>query len=105
MTVVREENMRAHPRLFDRFTFAIVCAFAFLYASFAPHAMAQIRSFELMEATIPQLQAALSAGTVTSKDLVTAYLARIEAYDQRGPALNAISVVNRKALDEAAAMD
>ena len=58
-----------------------------------------------METTIPQLQAALAAGTVTSKDLVTAYLGRIDAYDQRGPALNAISIVNSKALEEAAAMD
>ena len=61
--------------------------------------------FEFMEATIPQLQAALSTGTITSRDLVAAYLARIEAYDKRGPALNAISVVNTRALDEAAAMD
>jgi amidase len=37
--------------------------------------------------------------------LVTAYLARIDAYDQHGPALNAISVVNSKAIDEAAALD
>ena len=58
-----------------------------------------------METTIPQLQAALAAGTVTSKDLVSAYLARIDGYDQRGPALNAISIVNGKALEEAAAMD
>jgi amidase len=58
-----------------------------------------------MEKTIPQLQAALSNGTITSKALVTAYLARVEAYDKRGPALNAISVINSKALDEAAAMD
>ena len=61
--------------------------------------------FEFMEATIPQLQAALSTGTITSRDLVAAYLARIEAYDKRGPALNAISVVNTRALDEAAVMD
>ena len=47
---------------------------------------------------------ALAAGTITSKELVTAYLARIEAYDKRGPALNAISVLNGKALDEAADM-
>jgi len=33
-------------------------------------------SFELMEATIPQLQWALSAGIVTSHDLVAQYLAR-----------------------------
>ena len=63
------------------------------------------QSFQLMEATIPQLQAALSAGLTTSKELVTAYLARIDAYDQHGPALNAISVVNSKAIDEAVALD
>jgi amidase len=68
-------------------------------------AQTQPRSFELMEATIPQLQAALATGTITSRDLVTMYLARIEAYDQRGPALNAISVTNPKALAEADALD
>ena len=62
-------------------------------------------AFELMEATIPQLQAAIAAGTITSADLVKMYLARIEAYDQKGPALNAISVTNTKALAEAAKMD
>jgi hypothetical protein len=50
--------------------------------------------FEFMEATIPQLQAALATGVVTSRDLVAMYLARIDAYDKRGPALNAISVTN-----------
>jgi Asp-tRNA(Asn)/Glu-tRNA(Gln) amidotransferase A subunit family amidase len=68
-------------------------------------AQTQSRSFELMEATIPQLQAALASGIITSHDLVTMYFARIEAYDQRGPALNAISVTNSKALEEAAALD
>ena len=63
------------------------------------------RSFDLMEASIPQIQAALTAGIITSRALVAAYLARIDAYDQRGPALNAISVVNPGALDEAAALD
>ena len=36
--------------------------------------------FELLEATVPQLQAALTAGTVTSRDLVRMYLARIDAF-------------------------
>jgi amidase len=71
----------------------------------AVNAQAQSHSFELMEATIPQLQAALATGTVTSRDLVSMYLARIEAYDQRGPALNAISVTNAHALAEADALD
>jgi Asp-tRNA(Asn)/Glu-tRNA(Gln) amidotransferase A subunit family amidase len=65
----------------------------------------QTQSFELLEATIPQLQTALTARTVTSRDLVAMYLARIDAYDQKGPALNAISVTNGKALAEAAARD
>jgi len=63
------------------------------------------QSFELVEVTIPQLQSALSTRIVTSHDLVTQYLARIEAYDQHGPALNAISVINGNALAEADARD
>jgi amidase len=59
----------------------------------------------LLEATIPQLQAALTVATLTSRDLVSMYLARIDAYDQRGPTLNAISATNRNALTEADARD
>jgi Asp-tRNA(Asn)/Glu-tRNA(Gln) amidotransferase A subunit family amidase len=72
-----------------------------------PDATAQMhtQSLELGEGTIPQLQSALTAGIVTSHDLVTLYLARIDAYDQHGPALNAISVTNGKALAEADARD
>jgi amidase len=86
---------------------ALACAFVLFVGATVRDTSAQTppRSFELMEATIPQLQAALAAGTVTSIDLVTMYLARIEAYDQKGPALNAISVTNTKALVEAAKMD
>jgi hypothetical protein len=46
----------------------IVCAFALLMQGV--NAQTQSRPFELMEATIPQLQAALTAGTTTSRDLV-----------------------------------
>jgi Asp-tRNA(Asn)/Glu-tRNA(Gln) amidotransferase A subunit family amidase len=60
---------------------------------------------ELMEATIPEIQEALEAGTVTSADLVRAYLARIEAYDQKGPRLNAMIMVNPKAMERAEALD
>jgi len=76
-------------------------------AGSVPHARAQMhrQSFELIEATIPQLQWALMAGIVTSHDLVAQYLARIDAYDQHGPALNAISVTNGKAFAEADARD
>src|SRR5690348_17002798 len=82
------------------------CLLALTAAAIVRNADAQSRpSFEPMEATIPQLQAALSAGIITSRDLVAMYLARIEAYDQKGPMLNAISATNAKALPEAEALD
>lgn len=61
--------------------------------------------FELMEATVPELQAAMAEARVTSRDLVAMYLARIAAYDQEGPRLNAISAINANALAEAEALD
>src|SRR5690606_11608469 len=40
-----------------------------------------------------------------SRDLAEAYLERIEAYDKRGPSLNAILMVNPRALERAEALD
>lgn len=59
-------------------------------------------AFDPSEATIPELQVALAAGATTSRALVTHYLARIDAYDQRGPAINAICAL---APDAAAVAD
>ena len=60
---------------------------------------------EVTEASITQLQSALAAGTLTSRQLVAAYLARIDAYDQKGPRLNSIITINPAALAEAEALD
>ena len=60
---------------------------------------------EVSEKSIPELQAEQTAGQATSRSLVLAYLARINAYDQNGPALNAIVTLNPKALEEADALD
>jgi Asp-tRNA(Asn)/Glu-tRNA(Gln) amidotransferase A subunit family amidase len=62
-------------------------------------------SFRLEEATIADVHAAMKAGRLTCRQLVSAYLARIEGYDKKGPALNAITLVNPNALIEAEAMD
>jgi amidase len=62
-------------------------------------------SFDVVEKTISELQEAMQAGTVTSAQLVNAYLARIDAYDRKGPRINSIIAVNPKARDEAAALD
>ena len=68
-------------------------------------AAGQRPAFDVLEKTIPELAAAMTAGTITSQALVQAYLARIDAYDQRGPAINAIIAVNPDALAQAAALD
>ena len=47
----------------------------------------------------------MAEGRVTSRRIVEQHLARIAAYDRRGPALNALITVNGRALDEAAALD
>ena len=60
---------------------------------------------EVAEASIPQLQAALASGALTSRQLVLAYLARITAYDQIGPSLNSIVTLNPAALAQADALD
>jgi amidase len=56
-------------------------------------------------ATIGDLQQALAAGRTTAAALVSAYLARIEAYDRSGPRLNAVREVNSDAPAIAAALD
>jgi amidase len=57
------------------------------------------------EATIGELQDALAAGKTMSTALVRAYLARIEAYDRAGPALNAVRELNPDALAIAGRLD
>jgi amidase len=58
-----------------------------------------------LEATIPELQHAMETGELTSVELVDYFLARIAAYDDAGPKLNAFIRVNPAAHDEAAALD
>ncbi len=68
----------------------------------APAAPEATAPFDVVETGIPELQAALREGRVTSRELTARYLERIAAYEDR---LNAIITVNPRALDEAEAMD
>ncbi|OYZ17109.1 MAG: glutamyl-tRNA amidotransferase [Sphingomonadales bacterium 28-64-96] len=68
-------------------------------------ASAEAAPIEVAEASIIELQAALASGAATSRQLVQAYLARIAAYDQAGPALNSIITLNANALAQADALD
>jgi amidase len=61
--------------------------------------------FEVREATIAQIHAQMKAGRLTCHALVDAYLQRIEAFDKKGPAINAIVLVNPNALAEADELD
>ncbi len=65
----------------------------------------QTSNFEVQEATIADIHAALQARRITCAQLVQKYLDRINAYDKKGPSINAIITVNAKVLDDARAMD
>jgi amidase len=62
-------------------------------------------AFNLLETTIEQVHAAYKAGELTCRQLVLMYLERIEAYDKKGPAINAIISLNPDALKEADHLD
>jgi len=65
----------------------------------------QAAAFDVTEQSIDELQGAMKAGEITSRRLVDLYLARIEAYDKQGPALNAIVTLNPRAREAADALD
>ncbi|MEX2467305.1 MAG: amidase family protein [Gemmatimonadota bacterium] len=58
--------------------------------------------FTAVESTIPDIQAKMERGELTSRDLVVAYLTRIAMYEER---LNAAISVNPDAIAEAEALD
>src|SRR3984893_13083052 len=63
------------------------------------------QAFEVTESAIADEEKAMTQGRITSKALVQAYLDRIEAFDHRGPGLNALITLNPNALREAEALD
>jgi len=69
-----------------------------------------VKSFELEEITISELQDGMKSGKFTARSLVAKYSARIDevdkpAVDKRGPAVNAIIEMNPEALAIADALD
>jgi amidase len=59
----------------------------------------------ILEAGVPQLQAAMAAGTLSAQTLTAMYLTRIEAIDRNGPRLNSVIELNPDALAIAADLD
>jgi amidase len=64
-----------------------------------------VPSFEFAEATTPDLQAAMDSGKITARSLAEQYLARIDAVDKDGAAVNSVIEVNPEALSIAGQLD
>jgi amidase len=79
--------------------FQLITCVGFLAGARHAHALA------VEEASIADIQAAYREGRVSTHDIVAAYLARIAAYDKKGPYINSIITVNPQALAEADAID
>ncbi len=62
-------------------------------------------TLDLTTATIEQLETAMSSGKLSAEQLTKLYLKRIEAYDKAGPAINAVILINPKALETAKQLD
>jgi len=62
-------------------------------------------AIDLRSATVQDINRAFEAGTLTSEELVQRYIARIEAYNEQGPALRAVISIAPNALERARELD
>lgn len=62
-------------------------------------------TFQIEEATIDGIHAAMRAGEITSAALVDAYRERIERIDRNGPQLHSVLALNERASERAAELD
>lgn len=89
----------------------ILCAACSSVADVTNTAQAEVeatmpdRAADLVLQTLPGIAAALEAGEVSSEDLVTAYLMRIEQIDRSGPTLQSVLSINPNAMADAQASD
>jgi amidase len=96
--------------LFNSGVSTLLLATATACAVPAPRAPAAVpassaAAFELEETTIAELQEGMRTGRYTARSLAEAYLARIEALDRRGPALQSMLDLNPDALQIADSLD
>ncbi len=61
--------------------------------------------FKILDATIDDIHSAYKSGHLTCRQLIQMYLDRIEAFDQHGPAINAIITLSSTALEAADRLD
>ena len=71
----------------------------------ADQATSPVPPFDLGEATVADLQAAMAVGRITSKTITAKFLERIDALDRRGPTLRHVIETNPDALKIAETLD
>ncbi len=62
-------------------------------------------ALDVTQATIAEINTAFANGSLSAETLTKAYLARIAAYDQKGPKIDTVIYLNPKAIEEAKVMD
>src|SRR5437868_11788451 len=83
---------------------AFLVGVCLLVAALAPVTRGQTRTpaFRVVEASIPEMRAALEQRRITSRELVSLYMIRIAQYERR---LRATIAIDPKALDVADQLD
>src|SRR5262245_32491808 len=71
----------------------------------SPQVAPSTGGFPVAETSIAKIQAAFANHSLTCRALVETYLARIAAYDKKGPGINALIVVHPDALKTADSLD
>src|SRR3954452_14741129 len=83
---------------------SMVCVLAGLLVGAAP-ARAADPALDLERLTVADIQTKMAAGQLTSVQVTRAYINRIAAVNARGPGLNAVRIVNPRALQDASLLD
>ena len=65
----------------------------------------ETRTFDLITASVSDIQDAVDAGAFSYEKLVEMYLPRIEAYDKNGPKLHAVLAIQLRAIEIARGLD
>lgn len=86
------------------YSFCVLALSLLLACSQQPEETAYER-LGLEEITVTELQDHYSSGTFTARDVVQAYINRIEDVDHNGPALNSVITINQRALSVAEELD
>lgn len=85
--------------------FYLATALLLLFSCTQQKNLMNYNDFRFLEYSVEQMQEGFNKGDFSIKEVVTAYLERIEAIDKNGPALNSIITVNPDALTIAKELD